>query len=373
MNPSAGLGSRSIRTRFPWKGAHPFPISPMPRSFTRRTGPQTTPARPLSVSDRARLSPPPSPLPRETRSPASWAVEDLDREFRSFTDDARYLDGQSIETVRSYNVAYQNFRRFLLATAGPGASVETALFAIEAWVRWNREAGRQGHTLNSYWRKLRSFHQWLDRRHGIPSPFVGLRAPTPPTRLPKARTPDECRRILDAAEQIPWLDPHDRALATALVATVLYAGLRRKELLCLKFLDADLTARMIRVNGGKGRGGGKDRIVPMAPELHRILEAYSRRRSVLRIEAPEFFCSRHSKRGISLSTLRRIIRRTVLASGIPFSLHSLRHSFVTQLLRSGVALHTAGALAGHSQITTTAGYLRVFDEDKEDAVRDLKY
>ena len=345
----------------------------MPRSFTPRTRPDLTSVGPISVSDRVSFPPVrPSP-PRDSRARQTWTLEDLDHVFRSFTDDARYLDGQSIDTVRSYRVAYQNFRRFLLGVLGPGAAVETALFAIEAWIRWNRENGRQGHTLNSYWRKLRSFFQYLDRRHSIPNPFVGLRAPTTPARVPKARTPDECRRILDAAEQIPWLDAYDRALALALVATALYAGLRRKELLSLKFLDADLTARHIRVNGGKGRGGGKDRIVPMAPELHRILETYTRRRGALRIEGPEFFCTRRGGRGVSLSTLRRIVRRTIRASGIPFTLHSLRHSFVTQLLRSGVALHTAGALAGHSQITTTAGYLRVFDEDKEDAVRNLRF
>jgi site-specific recombinase XerD len=46
---------------------------------------------------------------------------------------------------------------------------------------------------------------------------------------------------------------------------------------------------------------------------------------------------------------------------------------VTQLLRTGIPLHTVSALAGHSQITTTAGYLRVFDEDKTEAVRKLSF
>jgi site-specific recombinase XerD len=68
-----------------------------------------------------------------------------------------------------------------------------------------------------------------------------------------------------------------------------------------------------------------------------------------------------------------ILARIHSASGLRFTVHALRHSFLTQLLRSGVPLRTASALTGHCQITTTAGYLRVFDEGKEDAVRGLLF
>ncbi len=41
------------------------------------------------------------------------------------------------------------------------------------------------------------------------------------------------------------------------------------------------------------------------------------------------------------------------ASGIKFSIHSLRHTFVTMLLQSGVPIHVAKELAGHTDINTT--------------------
>jgi site-specific recombinase XerD len=43
------------------------------------------------------------------------------------------------------------------------------------------------------------------------------------------------------------------------------------------------------------------------------------------------------------------------------------------LLRSGVPLHVARELAGHTSITTTAGYLRVWDEDKRDQIRKVSF
>ena len=53
-------------------------------------------------------------------------------------------------------------------------------------------------------------------------------------------------------------------------------------------------------------------------------------------------------------------------------MHSLRHSFVTMLLKNGVPLHVASELAGHNDIATTAGYLRVFDEDKRGEIKRLR-
>ena len=130
---------------------------------------------------------------------------------------------------------------------------------------------------------------------------------------------------------------------------------------------------VVCVDRGKGRGGGKDRAIPISPDLRSILDDYLRERRRHGLVAPEFITCLHSRAGISLSTFRRIIFRVRKASGIPFSFHSLRHSFLTQLLRNGVPIHTVSALAGHTQITTTAGYLKVFDEDKEDALKRLRY
>ena len=78
-------------------------------------------------------------------------------------------------------------------------------------------------------------------------------------------------------------------------------------------------------------------------------------------------------RGSPWPRLRRIHKAVRRASGIAFSLHGLRHSFVTMLLRSGVPLHVARELAGHTSITTTAGYLRVWDEDKRDQIRKVSF
>ena len=299
------------------------------------------------------------------------SLRDVDRRHQEFLDYTEGVLGHSPDTRRNYKGVYDNFRKYLATF--PVEEFSSRLFDIEGWIAWNRKRGLAPVTLNTYWRQLRPFFQDLEKRDGIQNPYQFLKPPTLPASLPKARSLAECRHILLAAEHFNWPTPYERWRAVAIMATLLYAGLRRGELLRLMFLDVDLKSRTIRVNRGKGRGGGKDRVVPIAPELHTHLTRYLIERNRRNYVGPGFFSSMDSGQGISLSTFRRIVNTVRRASGIPFSVHSLRHSFVTLLLANGVPIHVARDLAGHSSIVTTAGYLRVFDEDKQREIRKLSF
>ncbi len=298
------------------------------------------------------------------------SLESWDRRFREFCDYAATGLGHSAATLHGYRHAYRDFRRFVVQT---GRALPDAFLDVEGWVRSNRRRGLGPVTVNTYWRQLRPFFADLERRDGVESPFRRLRPPAVPTRIAKAFKPADCRRILEAAESYPWRTRFQRVRAVALLATILYAGLRRGELLRLTYADVSLDEGTIRIVRGKGRGGGKDRTAYVAPELRRVLEDYLRERARCGFVGPGFFSSERTGRGISLATLRRVHQAVRRASGVPFSLHGLRHSFVTMLLRSGVPLHVARDLAGHSSIATTAGYLRVWDDDKRREIRKVSF
>lgn len=315
--------------------------------------------------------PPASPVATPGLSfPADVTVSDLDRRFDDFYVYTRDVLGHSAASLAGYRGAYRVFRAFLAEGSRP---LIQKVFAIEEWVAWNRRRKVSPITVNTYWRQLRTFFQDLERRDGITNPFAGLRQPATPTRIAKAFSPDECRRILAAAENVPWPSDFERYRAIAIFATFLYAGLRRGELLRLCYCDVDLQTGTIRILAGKGRGGGKDRTAYIGRDLRVVLTRYLEERRKRRIEGEGFFTSAASGRPICHATLRRIHARVRRASGIAFSLHSLRHSFVTMLLASGVPIHVAQELAGHTRITTTAGYLRVFDDDKRREIEKLSY
>ena len=304
-----------------------------------------------------------------------WTIAELDAAYFELLDVAELVERKSKFTLANYRVAYQSYRAYLLTRVGPEDPLGDRLKDVDGWMRWmtNRSKTLSPHTDHTYFRNVRTFFAFLEKRTGLVSPFHNRKPPTLPDRVPKAKKPAECNRILEAAFNHPKWNGFDRARNVALFGMVLFAGLRRSELIHLKYTDVDMQDGTVFVNKGKGRGGGKDRVIMMAPDLRRIVSDYLKERRKANVTAPDFFTARFKNGPISLSTLSRVVAEVERASGVTFSLHMLRHSFITQLLRSGVPIHTVSSLAGHTQITTTAGYLRVWDEDKRDAVKRLRF
>lgn len=166
-----------------------------------------------------------------------------------------------------------------------------------------------------------------------------------PQRLPVTLSPDEVGRLLAA---VPGL--RDRA-----AMEIAYAGgLRLNEVLHLKLTDIDSERMIVRVDQGKGK---KDRNVMLSPALLATLRAYwkqSRPRVWL-------FPGHKGKRPLNETVIQRAFKQAKEAAGIakPVSFHSLRHSFATHLLESGVNVRTIQALLGHSSLGSTQRYMHV--------------
>jgi site-specific recombinase XerD len=302
-------------------------------------------------------------------------LEDVDLRFADFLDHAELVLGHSKDSVRGYKGTYGNFRRFLKAHAN--VPVPARLCDIEGWIAWNRK--RDGKkplssvTLNTYYRQLRPFFRDLEQRDGVPSPFTAVGPPKLPTRrLPKAKSFAECQQILSTAEHHDWPSAFERWRAIAIIALFLYAGLRKGEVLRLQFGHVDLREGAILIERGKGDA---DRAIRTAPELRILLGRYVHERRLRFGDAagPAFITSTTTKQGISEMTLRRIVAKIRRASGVAFSMHSLRHSFITTLLNNGTPIHVAQHLAGHAKITTTAGYLALTDQDVRREIQKMSF
>lgn len=166
-----------------------------------------------------------------------------------------------------------------------------------------------------------------------------------PQRVPVTMSPDEVSRLLAAVPRLRERVAMEIAYA---------AGLRLNEVLHLKLTDIDSQKMLIRVEQGKGK---VDRNVMLAASLLESLRAYwkeSKPRGWL-------FPGHPPKRPMHATLIQRafIVAKQAARISKPVSFHSLRHSFATQLLESGVNVRTIQALLGHHSLGTTQRYMHV--------------
>ena len=139
----------------------------------------------------------------------------------------------------------------------------------------------------------------------------------------------------------------------AALTTAYGAGLRVCEVAALKVGDIDSSRMVIRVEHGKG---GKDRYVMLSPQLLRILRAYWR----LAKPAAWLFPGRQGDRPVSTATLQAACRVAARKAelGKPVTVHTLRHSFATHLLRAEHRHSRASGLARSRDILPANTRLR---------------
>ena len=165
-------------------------------------------------------------------------------------------------------------------------------------------------------------------------------------RLPVVLTQTEVRSILQAASNL-----RDRAI----FATVYSAGLRTSEVARLKVTDIDSESMRIRVDLGKG---AKDRFTLLAQSTLTLLRTHWRT-----CRAPQWLFTPDGRSDVPLSprAIQKAFRDALKKARIskPATVRSLRHSFATHLLDTGVDLYFIKQLLGHANIATTTIYLHL--------------
>jgi integrase/recombinase XerD len=134
--------------------------------------------------------------------------------------------------------------------------------------------------------------------------------------------------------------------------TLIYScGLRISEGMHLKVSDIDGQRMLVRVENGKG---GKDRYVPLPERTRELLRGY------YAIYRPKtwLFPAKSGDGPYCVTNLQKAFRAVVRQSGIgkQASVHTLRHSYATHLVESGVHLRTIQEILGHKSSQTTAVY-----------------
>ncbi|BAP62112.1 tyrosine-type recombinase/integrase [Methanococcus maripaludis] len=144
-------------------------------------------------------------------------------------------------------------------------------------------------------------------------------------------------------------------------------GLRRSELINLKFIDVELDDRIIHVHGGKG---DKYRFVPISDELYISLKRWNYERALRYPLDDTYFITRRGKRynERTLDSFIHYIDRAVPNLNVRVTPHILRHTFATNCINKKMDLKTLSLIMGHEDIGTTSIYLH---KNKEQIKKDF--
>jgi len=217
--------------------------------------------------------------------------------------------------------------------------------------------GRSSATVN---RELAVLHRFFNK-----AVSWGLVASNPATgikSLPESRgrvrflTVEEAGRLLDASP----------AHLRPIVLCALETGMRRGEILNMRWSDLDLERRVLFVGETKT---GIPRYVPISTCLKEMLERLPRRPG-----CDHVFIGGHGKGKVwkPFHDVRTSFGNACRKAGIvEFRFHDLRHTAASHMVMAGVPIKVVGEILGHSTVSMTERYSHLLPEHKLRAVEML--
>ena len=268
----------------------------------------------------------------------------------------RYLEYINIEkryspnTIISYRKDLEDFAKFLLDTE----SIENLQKADKKMVRNfiiylnNQKLSKR--SINRKISTLKSFYNFLLRISEIKtSPLEGISMLKFYAEKQIPFSEEEMKHLLFILEeaQVELLDK--------LIIEVLYqTGMRRAELCNLLLENVNFSRNEIVVIGK----GNKERIVPISPDLSKVLKIYYLEHRKPTAEAEKYFFV--SSKGKKITEKFVYLMVTSYLSQVSLkekkSPHILRHSFATHVLNGGAEISKVKKIMGHASLASTQVY-----------------
>lgn len=182
---------------------------------------------------------------------------------------------------------------------------------------------------------------------------------------------------LEAEERLWAAIAADRPDMLPMLTFALLSGLRRANVIGLRWPQVDEAAGVITYQAKSRRPGGVARRLPLTPELLAILQG---ERGNHPVQVFTFVAARtagpKSQRKVkgerypfTETGWRRTWRRAVAAAGLTdVHVHDLRHTIASRVLRNSGNLRAVQKMLGHARIETTLRYAHVLDDDVRQAM-----
>jgi len=175
--------------------------------------------------------------------------------------------------------------------------------------------------------------------------------------LPRPKVEQKQPDILSVEEMQLMINSFSNIKHKTIVCLMYSCAMRVSEVTNLKIKDIDTNLNKITIRNGKGK---VDRIVMLDKSILNLMRNYWQS-----YKTNEYLFEGAKGGKYSEKSVQTIVKTTANKLGFKkkISSHSLRHSCLTQLIKDGVDLRTVQKIAGHKNINTTAGYIKIMDTD----------
>jgi integrase len=174
----------------------------------------------------------------------------------------------------------------------------------------------------------------------------------------------EIRRLIEASKD-SYIHPF--------IVTAIHTGMRKSELLNLKWSDIDFGRRVVTIQSKSDwhTKNYKARTVQLTPMLYEVLGDHRRLQLQLGFGSEYVFTyqGKRIKYGIE-DSFKTVLRKAGLKD---VTLHTLRHTFASQLVMACVPLRDVQELMGHQSFETTLRYAHLSEDHSKRQVLKLPF
>lgn len=276
-----------------------------------------------------------------------------------------HVKALSPNTIDLYQTLLRSYLKRMAAVGQPPLAVADLFDRKNVMTVFAKIPPKSFNTKNNTFIVLRSLGSYLLTEGRLDHATLDALRPLKPRRQSEPRRtalkPLDVPRIFDTILTCSN-PPAENLTLAAMVAVMVYAGLRVSEVCGLRHQDVDLAARVLVVRHGKG---GKDRRVGISSPLFSYLKPYE---GVRPASARVYFTDRDGQPW-DRTRLARRMRSISRLMGCDITCHGLRRTFATLAANHGRSVNAIRIALGHADLTTTQAYLRTSEAEVVEAMK----
>jgi site-specific recombinase XerD len=257
-------------------------------------------------------------------------------------------------TLRAYSGAIQLFLTFLRHTGKVHLEALTRE-DLEAFLEQEQDRGLKATSVRSRLALVKALVRFFIDRELVRAEVLARNITIKlPELLPRAMDPEDVKQLLAVVAKV-----RDRAL----VLLSLRTGMRIGEMLNTTVSDLNLRERKILIYQAEKTQVG--RVVYFSDDAREALLAWLAERDP---HKQQLFYGR-GRDSLGYTAARVMFLKYLVKAGLSqkgYSLHSLRHTFASELLNAGMRLECLQQLLGHAKLEMTRRYARLTDKTREE-------